>query len=121
MSDVDDEVWDNWEILDSKLEAVVYKTLVVLSEYVENNLMVRELDFCLENYYSREKTRQTTDKDDKENGALRKTTTIDDKLKTPVVRLAQLFFESVFRGENRASDVGDSQLQDQNCKLDRDE
>ena len=37
--------------------------------------------------------------------------TKDGKLKRPVVKLAPLFYESVFREKNRAGDVGASQLQ----------
>ena len=51
---------------------------------------------------------------------LRKTTMTDDKLKKPVVKLAPLFYESVFREKNRAGNVGASQLRDQKLKLERD-
>ena len=60
--------------------------------------MVNELDYGQENYCSREKTQQTTDKEDNETGALRRSTTLDDKLKKPVVKLAPMFYESVFFG-----------------------
>ena len=42
------------------------------------------------------------------------------KLKRPVVKLATLFYESVFREKNRAANVGASQLQDQKLKFERD-
>ena len=42
------------------------------------------------------------------------------KLKRPVVKLAPLFYESVFREKNRAGNVGASQLQDQKLKFERD-
>ena len=45
---------------------------------------------------SRERTQQTTDKHDFESGDLRMTTTIDGKLKRPLVKVAPLFYESVF-------------------------
>ena len=73
------------------------KVLVVLCESVENNLMASELDYELENHCSRGRTEQKTDTDDNKSGVLRKTTTFDDKLKRPVVRLAPLFYERVFR------------------------
>ena len=46
--------------------------------------------------------------------------TEDGNLKRPVVKLAPMFYESVFREKNRAGDVGTSQLQDQKLKLKRD-
>ena len=57
---------------------------------------------------SRERTQQTTDKHDFESGDLRMTTTIDGKLKRPLVKVAPLFYESVFLEKNRASNVGAS-------------
>ena len=51
---------------------------------------------------------------------LRKTTMTVDKLKKPVVKLAPLFYESVFREKNRAGNVGASQLRDQKLKFERD-
>ena len=45
--------------------------------------------------------------------------TEDGKLKRPVVKLAPLFYERVFRETNRADIVGASQLQDQKLKLKR--
>ena len=90
-------------------------------ERVENNLTVGEVGYGLKkNHCSRERTHQATDKDDYESGDLRKTTTIDDELKRPVVRLAPLFYESVFREKNRASNVGASQLRDQKLEFERD-
>ena len=92
----------------SNEETVLWKSFVVLCEHVENDLMVNELEYGLENYCSRERTQQTTDKHDFESGDLRKTTTIDGKLKRRVVRLAPLFYESVFREKNSAGNVGAS-------------
>ena len=83
---------------------------MVLCDSVEINLMVSEQENGLENHCSRERTQQTTDKQDYETGNLKKTMTIDDKLKRPVVKLAPLFHESVFREKNRAGNLGASQL-----------
>ena len=116
MSDVDDEVWNNWENCDFKCRNSFLEIFVVLCELVGNNLMVNEL----ENQSSRERTQRTTGKHDYENRVLRKTTTIDDKRKPPVVRLAPMFYESVFREKNRAGNVGASQLRDQKLKFERD-
>ena len=88
--------------LTSNEETVIWKSLVVLCEHVENNLVVNELDYGLEHQSSRETTQQTTDKDDK-----------DDRLRKTVVKLAPMFYERVFRKKNRVSNVGASQLQDQ--------
>ena len=46
--------------------------------------------------------------------------TEDGKLKRSVVKLAPLFYESVFQEKNRAGNVGASQLQDENLKFERD-
>ena len=46
--------------------------------------------------------------------------TEDGKLKRPVVKLAPMFYESVFREKNRAGNVGASQLRDQKLKFERD-
>ena len=46
--------------------------------------------------------------------------TEDGKLKRPVVKLAPMLYESVFREKNRAGNVGASQLRDQKLKLERD-
>ena len=46
--------------------------------------------------------------------------TEDGKLKRPVVKLAPLFYESVFRENNRAGNVGASQLQAQKLEFERD-
>ena len=46
--------------------------------------------------------------------------TEDGKLKGPVVKLAPMFYESVFREKNRAGNVGASQLRDQKLKFERD-
>ena len=82
--------------------------------------MVKELDYGLENHCSSERTQQTTDTDDNKAGVLWKTTTIDDKLQTPVVKLAPMFYESAFREKNRAGNVGASQMGDQKRKFERD-
>ena len=92
----------------------------MLYELLENNFLVNELEYVLENHCSRERTQQTTDKHDNKTEGLKKTTTKDGKLKRPVVRLAPLFYKKVFREKNRASDVGASQLQDQKLKFERD-
>ena len=46
--------------------------------------------------------------------------TEDGKLKRPVVKLAPMFYESVFQEKNRAGNVGASQLRDQKLKFERD-
>ena len=46
--------------------------------------------------------------------------TEDGKLKRSVVKLAPMFYESVFREKNRAGNVGASQLRDQKLKFERD-
>ena len=46
--------------------------------------------------------------------------TEDGKLKRPAVKLAPMFYESVFQEKNRAGNVGASQLRDQKLKLERD-
>ena len=46
--------------------------------------------------------------------------TEDGKLKRPAVKLAPMFYESVFREKNRAGNVGASQLRDQKLKFERD-
>ena len=46
--------------------------------------------------------------------------TEDGKLKRPVVKLAPLFYESVFREKNRAGNVGASQLQFEKLNFERD-
>ena len=86
----------------------------MLYEHVENNFMVGKLEYGLENLEkqsSRETTLRRTDNDDNETRPLRKTTTIDGKLKKPVVKLAPMFFASVFRHEARACNVGASHQQ----------
>ena len=45
--------------------------------------------------------------------------TIDDKLKIPVVKLAPMCYDSVFREKNRAGNVGASQLPDEKLKFER--
>ena len=45
--------------------------------------------------------------------------TEDGKLKRPVVKLAPMFYESVFREKNRAGNVGASQLRNQKLKFER--
>ena len=96
MLDIDDGVCDNLENYDFRCENSFWKHFV-LCEHVENNLMVNELDYGLEKYCSRKRTQQTIDKHDYETEVLRKTTTIDGKLKRPVVKLAPMFYECVFR------------------------
>ena len=86
-----------------------WKPLVVLCEHVGNNLMVSKLDYGLEKHCSRDRTRQITDKLDYQTKVLRTTTTIDCKLKRPVVKTEPLFYESVFREKNRAGNVGGRQ------------
>ena len=44
----------------------------------------------------------------------------DGKLKRPVVKLAPMFYESVFQEKNRAGNVCASHLQDQKLKFKRD-
>ena len=46
--------------------------------------------------------------------------TEDGKLKLPVIKLAPMFYESVFQEKNRAGNVGASQLRDQKLKFERD-
>ena len=70
---------------------------VVLCESVENNPMVNELVYGLENHCSIERTQQRTDKHENKLEVFRKRTTKDGKLKRSVVKLAPLFYESVFR------------------------
>ena len=101
-------------------ETTVFWKYFVLSQLVENNCMVSEKDYELEKHCSRERLQQTTGKHDYETEVRRKTTKIDDKLKRPVVRLAPLFYKSVFRKKNRAGNVGASQLRDQKLKFERD-
>ena len=56
------------------------------------------------------------------DGRVRSATVVtkDGKLKRPVVKLAPLFYESVFREKNKAGNVGASQLQDENLNFERD-
>ena len=55
------------------------------------------------------------------DGRVRSATVVtkDGKLKRPVVKLAPLFYESVFREKNRAGNDGASQLRDQKLKFER--
>ena len=71
-------------------KTTVFWKYFVLCQLVDNNCMVREMDYGLEKHCSRERTQQTTGKHDYEAEDLRMTTTIQDKLKRPVVRLAPL-------------------------------
>ena len=89
-------------------KTTVFWKYFVLCQLVENNCMVREMDYGLEKHCSRERTQQTTGKHDYEAEDLRKTTMTDDNLRPPVVRLAPMFYESVFREKNRAGNVGAS-------------
>ena len=92
-------------------ETTVFWKYFVLCQLVENNCMVSEMDYGLEKHCSRERTQQTTGKHDYEAEDLRKTTMTDDNLRPPVVRLAPMFYESVFREKNRAGNVGASHQQ----------
>ena len=101
-------------------KTTVFWKYFVLCQLVENNCMVSEMDYGLEKHCSRERTHQTTGKHDYGTEFLRKTTMTDDNLRPPVVRLAPMFYESVFREKNRAGNVGASQLRDQKLKFERD-
>ena len=63
--------------------------------------MVNELDYVLENHCSRERLQQTTGDHDYEAGDLRKTPTLDDKLKRPLVRKGTHVLRKCFSGENQ--------------------
>ena len=56
------------------------------------------------------------------DGRVRSATVLtkDGKLKRPVVELAPMFYESVFREKNRAGNVGASQLQVEKLNFERD-
>ena len=56
------------------------------------------------------------------DGRVRSATVLtkDGKLKRPVVKLAPMFYESVFREKNRAGNVGASQLQVEKLNFERD-
>ena len=97
-------------------ETTVFWKYSVLCQLVGNNCMVKEMDYGLEKHCSKERTQQTNGKHDYETEVRR----IDDKLKRPVVRLAPLFYESVFREKNRAGNVGASRLRDRKLKFERD-
>ena len=101
-------------------KTTVFWKYFVLCQLVDNNCMVREMDYGLEKHCSRERTQQTTGKHDYEAEDLRKTTMTDDNLRPPVVRLAPMFYESVFREKNRAGNVGASQLQVEKLNFERD-
>ena len=101
-------------------KTTVFWKYFVLCQLVENNCMVREMDYGLEKHCSRERTQQTTGKHDYGTEFLRKTTMTDDNLRPPVVRLAPMFYESVFREKNRAGNVGASQLQVEKLNFERD-
>ena len=101
-------------------KTTVFWKYFVLCQLVDNNCMVREMDYGLEKHCSRERTQQTTGKHDYGTEFLRKTTMTDDNLRPPVVRLAPMFYESVFREKNRAGNVGASQLRDQKRKFECD-
>ena len=81
-------------------KTVLRNIFVVLCESVENNFIANEVEFGLEFHCSKDRTQQTGEHD-YEAGDLRETTTIDDKLERPVVRLAPLFSESVFPGDKQ--------------------
>ena len=78
-------------------KTVLWKHFNELFESAANKLMVSELNYGQEKGWSRERTQQTTGKLDNEPEVLRETTTIDDKLKRPVERLASIIYESVSR------------------------
>ena len=101
-------------------KTTVFWKYFVLCQLVENNCMVREMDYGLEKHCNRERTQQTTGKHDYGTEFLRKTTMTDDNLRPPVVRLAPMFYESVFREKNRAGNVGASQLQVEKLNFERD-
>ena len=101
-------------------KTTVFWKYFVLCQLVDNNCMVREMDYGLEKHCSRERTQQTTGKHDYEAEDLRKTTMTDDNLRPPVVRLAPMFYESVFREKNRAGNVGASHQQAKKLKFERD-
>ena len=86
------EVNDLVRIMDENIEKAYYKMGRVLEVYHGSDGRVRS--------------------------ALMKTE--DGKLKRPVVKLAPMFYESVFREKNRAGNVGASQLRDQKPKFERD-
>ena len=71
--------------------------------------MVNELEYGQGFHCSRKRTHHATDKDgNDETKDIIKTSTIDGKLKRPVVKLAPMFYENVFREKNRTGNVGDS-------------
>ena len=111
MLDVDFEVWDNWEIYDSEWENSLREVFVVSYESVDNNLMASEVKYGLEIHCSREKAQQTADKHDFESGVLRKTTTIDDKLKKTSSETGTNVLRKSFSGGNGAGNVGTSHQQ----------
>ena len=80
----------------TSIEKTVHGNLNVLCGHVKNNLMVNELDYGLENQCTRERLQQTTGEHDYEAGDLRKTTTIDYRLKRLLVKLAPMFYQRVF-------------------------
>ena len=92
-------------------KTTVFWKYFVLCQLVDNNCMVREMDYGLEKHCSRKRTQQTTGKQDYGTEFLRKTTMTDDNLRPPVVKLAPMFYESVFREKNRAGNVGASHQQ----------
>ena len=92
-------------------ETTVFWKYFVLCQLVKNNCRVSEMDYGLEKHCSRERTQQTTGKHDYGTEFLRKATMTDDNLRPPVVRLAPMFYESVFREKNRAGNVGASHQQ----------
>ena len=92
-------------------KTTVFWKYFVLCQLVDNNCMVREMDYGLEKHCSRETTQQTTGNYDYGTEVLRKTTMTDDNLRPPVMRLSPMFYESVFREKNRAGNVGASHQQ----------
>ena len=92
-------------------KTTVFWKYFVLCQLVDNNCMVREMDYGLEKHCSRETTQQTTGNYDYGTEILRKTTMTDDNLRPPVMRLSPMFYECVFREKNRAGNVGASHQQ----------
>ena len=84
---------------------------LVLCEHVENNLMVCGVDYGLENHCSREEHSKQLTNMTMKLGISERQRRLMTKLKRPVVRLAPMFYESVFRHKSRAGNVGASHQQ----------
>ena len=112
MSDVDDQVWDNREKLSLQMRQQFFGNILFYVNLSKNNCMVSEMDYGLEKHCSRERnTANNWQNMTMKLKKLRKTTMTDDNLRPPVVRLAPMFYESVFREKNRAGNVGASHQQ----------